>query len=107
MKFTILLALLAFSFSSFACNREAQFIGTVKNLSYQPATATTVEHFSFQIKIGFNGNYWFQPSGVCPMWEDEAEEAVIKEAGMPSIKNGDSISGVLVFDQKLQDYKVD
>lgn len=107
MKSTILFALFAFSFSSFACNREAQFIGTVKNLSYRSATETTAEHFSFQIKIGFNGNYWFQPSGVCPMWEDELENAVIKEAGVPSIKNGDAISGVLVFDQQLQDYKLD
>ena len=107
MKLTILLALLAFSFSSFACNREAQFIGTVKNLTYQPAKETTVEHFSFQIKLGFNGNYWFQPSGVCPMWEDELEDAVIKEVGSPSIANGDVVSGVLVYDQKTQDYKVD
>lgn len=107
MKLTILFALLAFSFSSFACNREAQFIGTVKNLSYQPATETTVEHFSYQIKLGFNGNYWFQPSGVCAMWEDELEDATIKEAGAPRIANGDYISGVLVFDQEIQDYKVD
>ena len=107
MKLIVLLAVFAFSFSSFACNREAQFIGTVKNLSYQAATENTVEHFSFQIKLGFNGNYWFQPSGVCPMWEDELEDAVIKEAGSPSIVDGDVVSGVLVFDQKTQDYKVD
>lgn len=107
MKLSIIFLTLVFSFSSFACNREAQFIGTVRNVSYNPATETTIEHFSYQIKLGHNGNYWFRESGVCPMWEDEVEAATIEEAGKPSVKDGDMISGILVFDQKLQDYKVD
>jgi hypothetical protein len=108
MKLSLVFLLLVFSISSFAeCNRETQFIGTVKNLTVNAATPTTVEHYSYQIKLGHNGNYWFSASGVCPMWEDELESATVEVAGKPYLANGDAVSGVLVFDQELQDYKLD
>ncbi len=108
MKLSLVLLLLAFSFSSFAeCNREAQFIGTVRNLIVKAATPTTIENYSYQIRLGHNGSYWFSASGVCPMWEDELESATVEVAGKPYFANGDAVSGVLVFDQELQDYKLD
>lgn len=100
--FALLIAL--FAFSAFAdCNREAQFIGTVANVKYKAATETSKEYFTFQVRLG----RWFAPSMVCPMDDIEAEEAVIKIEGFPSIVDGDEISGVLVFDQKTQTYKID
>ena len=67
----------------------------------------SVEHYSYQIKLGFAGDYWFRSSIVCPMDESELELAVIQEAGVPNKKAGDKIWGVLVFDQKLADYRLD
>lgn len=83
--------------ASAACDREAQFIGTVKNLQVKATS------FTFQVKAG----RWFIPSMVCPMFEDELESAVIKIEGRPSISNGDEISGVMVFDHKTKTYKID
>lgn len=100
--FALLIAL--FAFSAFAdCNREAQFIGNVTNLKYKAATETSREYFTFQVRIG----RWFRESMVCPMDESEAQSAVIKIEGFPSIEEGDEISGVLVFDQETQTYRID
>lgn len=97
MRLVLLLSLL-FSFSSFAdCNREAQFVGTVKNLRIYSS------YFTFQVQLG----RWFRPSGVCPMWENELEEAVVRIEGTPAIRNGDEISGVMVYDVNTGDYKID
>lgn len=98
MKKIILLTLLFSSFSAMAdCNREVQFVGIVRNLKAKSAS------FSFQLKIG----KWFSPSLVCPLYEDEFEAAVVEISGKPLISNGDEISGVLVFDQKTQSYRID
>lgn len=104
MKSMFALLIVILSFSAFAdCNREAQFMGSVKNVKYKAATESSRESFSFQVSLG----RWFAPSMVCPMWEDEVESAVIKIEGFPSIVDGDEISGVLVFDQKTQSYRID
>ncbi len=98
MKKFILLMLIFSSFSVMAdCNREVQFVGEVTNLKTKSAS------FSFQLKLG----KWFSPSIVCPMYEDEFETAVVEILGKPLISNGDEISGVLVFDQKTQSYRID
>ena len=95
MKSMFALLIVMLSFSAFAdCNREAQFMGTIRNVKYSPATETSRESFTFQVSLG----RWFAPSMVCPMWEDEVESAVIKIEGFPSIVDGDDVSGVLVFD---------
>lgn len=87
---TFLAAIFLFaSASSFACNREALFIGTVKNLK------ATEDGYSFQVRLG---NY-FSASSVCPLWETELESAVIFEKGTPSFQNGDAVSGVMVQDE--------
>lgn len=100
--FALLIVML--SFSAFAnCNREAQFIGTVKNITSHTTLEGGRSYFTFQVGLG----RWFAPSMVCPMWEDEVESAVIKIEGFPSIVDGDEISGVLVFDQKTQSYRID
>lgn len=97
MKLALLFSLL-FSVSAFAnCNREAQFVGTVKNLK------TYSTYFTFQVQLG----RWFQPSGVCPMWENELEEAVVAIEGVPAIRNGDEVSGVMVYDVTTGEYKID
>jgi hypothetical protein len=104
MKSIFTLLFLILSFSVFAdCNREAQFIGSVKNLKYKAATESSRESFTFQVRLG----RWFASSMVCPMDESEAESAVIKIEGFPSIVDGDEISGVLVFDQETQTYRID
>ncbi len=102
---SLLVLLFAFtSFTAFAdCNREAQFIGSVTNLKYKAATESSRESFTFQVRLG----RWFAPSMVCPMWEDEVESAVLKIEGFPSIMDGDEISGVLVFDQATNSYRID
>lgn len=95
---TFIASLLTFaSVSAFACNPEAMFIGKVRNLT------TTTTGYSFQVKIG---NY-FSPSGVCPMWEPELENAVIFESGVPSIQDGDAISGVMVLDETTGLFRIE
>lgn len=86
------------SLTAFAnCDREAQFIGSVKNLK------VSENSFSFQV----TPTRWYVPSFVCPMDEVEFETAVIELPGTPSISNGDEISGVMVFSQSTQTYKID
>lgn len=98
MKKTIIFALFLLTSMSWAdCNREVQFVGKVRNLKTQTA------RFSFQLSLG----NWYSPSIVCPLYEDEFVEAVIEIEGKPLIANGDEISGVLVFDQKTQTYRID
>jgi hypothetical protein len=98
MKRLFVAAFLLSTVSAFAdCNREAQFIGKVKNLKMLESS------FTFQVGI----SRWFVPSMVCPMHEDELQEAVVEIQGKPSIKNGDEISGIMVFDQETQSYKID
>ena len=104
MKLILALLFTLFSFSALSnCNPEAQFIGTVKNLKYFPAQNGNTEHFTFQLRPAG----WFNPSMMCPLFEDEFEKAVIDLAGSPTIANGDKISGVLVFDIITQTYRID
>lgn len=79
------------------CNREAEFIGKATNV------VVSENSVSFQIKLG----RFFQPSVVCPMQESEAEEAVITVSGRPSINENSEISGILVFDETTQTYRID
>jgi hypothetical protein len=98
MKTVLLMMILLTSSIAFAdCNREAQFVGNVKNLK------TKSTSFSFQLGLG----RWFSPSIVCPMDEEEFVSAIVEIEGKPLIANGDEISGVLVFDQKTQTYRID
>jgi hypothetical protein len=98
MKYLILSLFLLGSVSAFAnCNREAQFIGKVRNLRMNEQT------FTFQISI----SRWFVTSAVCPMYEPELESAIIEIEGIPSIEDGQEISGVMVFDQKTQNYRIE
>lgn len=86
------------SLTAFAdCDREAQFIGTVKNLK------VAEKSFTFQV----TPTRWYVPSFVCPMHEVEFDSAVIELPGTPSISNGDEISGVMVFSQSTQSYRID
>lgn len=97
MKSLIVLMALLLSTSVLACNREAQFIGEVKNLK------TFDNHFTFQVRL--TGH--FSASVVCPMFTYEVETAVLKYQGTPRIQDGDPISGVMVFDETTQSYKID
>jgi len=105
MKFILTGLTILFSLSTFAveCNREAQFIGKVKNLKTIKGSAKAEEHFTFQIKIGSH----FLPNLACPMLDTEFEEAVIKVQGSPDIKNGDQISGVLIYDLETMNYQIE
>lgn len=98
MKTFLLMIILVSSSTAFAdCNREAQFVGNVKNLK------TKSTSFSFQLSLG----RWFSPSIVCPMDEEEFISAIVEIEGKPLIANGDEISGVLLYDQETQTYRID
>lgn len=108
MKWFILFLLTSFPLLTFAdCNREAQFIGTVTNFMNYPKQENELSHYSYKIKLGHKGNYWFQPSLSCALWEDELEKATISGIGFPNLAEGDAISGILIFDQDLQIYRVE
>ena len=98
MKLSSAILFSALSFSAFAeCNREAQFIGTATNVKVLAGS------FSFQIKL-------ISPSSantMCPMYEEEVESAVIEMLGTPGIPEGSPVSGVLVYDESSQSYKID
>ena len=69
MKTFLLMMILVSSSTAFAdCNREAQFVGNVKNLK------TKSTSFSFQLSLG----RWFSPSIVCPMDEEEFISAIVE-----------------------------
>lgn len=98
MKKLFTFLLITFSFYIFAdCQREVQFIGTVRNLQISGA------RFTFQLELG----RWFEPNVICPLDEEEYLDAVIEMQGYPVIANGDEISGILYFDPKNQIYKID
>lgn len=98
MKFVFVTLFALSSLAAFAdCDREAQFIGTVKNLKVSETS------FSFQV----TPTRWFVSSFVCPMHEVELESAVVEIPGTPSISNGDEVSGVMVFSQSTQTYRID
>jgi|GEM_PF-2758647 len=100
---SLLIALL-FSTSVYAnCQREVQFIGTVKNVTYVQNEAGQIESTRFQVKAG----RWFQPSGVCPMEMDEFEAAVIELAGEVDMHAGAEISGIMVYDVNNDSYYID
>jgi hypothetical protein len=98
MKYVIACFFLLGALSAFAdCNREAQFIGKVQNLQVAERS------FSFQVAI----TRWFIASSVCPMHENELEAALIEVEGIPSVENGEEVSGVMVFDQNTQTYRIE
>ena len=100
---SLLIALL-FSSSVYAnCQREVQFIGTVKNVTYVENDAGQIESTRFQVAAG----RWFQPSGVCPMEMDEFEAAVVEELGQLNLAVGDEISGVMVYDVNTDNYRIE
>jgi hypothetical protein len=100
---SLLIALL-FSSSVYAhCQREVQFIGTVKNVTYVENDAGQIESTRFQVKAG----RWFQPSGVCPMEMDEFEAAVVELRGEVALHAGGEISGVMVFDVNNNSYRIE
>ncbi len=108
MKALLTGALLLTSLTGHAiCNREAQLVGTVKDLKVFQADKIQPDHFTFKIKLGYKNTYWFEPSITCALWEDEAEAATISILGIPTLKNGDQISGVLIFDEALQVYRIE
>ena len=73
--------------SAFACSPEAQFIGTVNNV-----TAECTYEINFTM---------FNPSMVCPLSIDEA--LTVYTDKNCAVKNGDIVSGILVVkDNKVE-----
>ena len=97
MKALLALIFVVYSLSALACNPEAQFIGTVKELKVYDS------YFTFKVQATRH----YQVSGVCPLEEDQFNEAVLTYPGTPSIKNGDEISGVMVYDVASDSFKID
>ncbi len=103
MKIFIASLVLLSSLSALACQREAQFIGKAKNVQFVTDDFGYTLRTTFQIKL----TNWFQPSMVCPMDESEAEQAVVELQGYADLKDGDDVSGVLVFNEKFGTYSVE
>lgn len=98
MKLTMAILFSLMSLSAFAdCNREAEFIGKARNVVVKENSV------SFQIKLG----NFYHVNALCPLYEEEAQEAVIEISGRPVIKEGSEVSGVLVFDESTQTYRID
>ena len=77
---------------------EAQFIGTVSKLKVYE------NHFTFQVQP----TRFESQSVVCPLSNvANIEDAVLAYPGKPSIKNGDEISGVMVYDVASDSFKID
>ena len=103
MKSLLLTFPLLFSLSALAdCQREAQFIGTARDVKDVVAANGEVVT-AFRIKLAG----WFQPSMVCPMHEDELESAVVELDYLSSLNEGDSVSGVLLFDEAQGRYRLE
>lgn len=107
----LILALSSFmAASSFAqtepCNGnfEAQFIAQIDKVDYSYPEAGNVEHMSF----GFKNFRVFNPNMNCPLSLGEAQSARVKLSQINSyIKNGNEISGVLVYNPKFNTYYID
>lgn len=97
MKALLAMIFVVFSFSALACNPEAQFIGKVKELKVYDS------YFTFKVQATRH----YQESGVCPLDIVSFEDAVLSYPGTPSIKNGDEISGVMVYDVATDSFKID
>ena len=98
MKTFVLLFTLIASMSALAeCQREAQFIGEIRNVNHQ------MEMTTFKVKL----TRWFQPSIVCPMDESEAESAEIMLVGWHDLEEGQEISGILVYKPETGTYVIE
>lgn len=97
MKFSMALLFSLMSLSAFAdCNREVEFFGKARNVVVKEKSVT------FQIKFG----NFYHVNELCPLYQEEAAQAVIEVKGL-SITEGEEISGVLIFDQATQTYRIE
>ena len=95
--FVLFLSLIASMSALAECQREAQFIGEVRQLSH------SMEMTTFKIRL----TRWFQPSMVCPMDESEAEAAEIMLVGWHDLEEGQEISGILVYKPETGTYVIE
>jgi hypothetical protein len=97
MKFTMALLFSMMSLTAFAdCNREVEFFGKARNVVVKDKSVT------FQIKFGD----FYHVNELCPLYKEEAAQAVVEVAGH-AITEGAEISGVLLFDQETQTYRIE
>ena len=97
MKFTMAILFSLMSLSAFAdCNREVEFFGKAHNVVVKEKSV------AFQIKFGD----FYHVNELCPLYKEEASQAVIEVKGH-SIIEGEEISGVLIFDQETQAYRIE
>jgi hypothetical protein len=84
-------------------NLEAQFIGTVLNFKQTPQIGKTPASATFQV-----GNIrFFQENQLCPLDESMTFSARLFVWGNSSLKNGDEISGVLVFNPNTNQFTIE
>lgn len=87
----VIIAGLLLAQSSFACQKEAQVIGTVSAIAKVTNHGATLGCY-FQAKFTH-----YLPSGVCPLAQEEIQGELIEDQTC-SLKIGDTASGVLVQD---------
>lgn len=84
-------------------NLEAQFIGKIKNVSFSEGEAGNSEHTSY--KIGDFSLY--NVNSLCPLQQELAVEAVIYLPNYSPIANGDTVSGVLIYNPKFNQFSIE
>lgn len=92
----------------FACGAdgksEAQFFGAISNLNYFESEAGQVQHFTYQIKIDEQKT---TQNSLCPLDIEAASSYVWWNQENPGLKDGDIISGILVFDKLNGTYSIE
>ncbi len=84
-------------------NLEAEFIGKVTNLSYSSPEAGNLEHTTYSIgKFSF-----YNVNALCPLDDQLALSANFWIQGQITLKNEDSISGVLIYNPKTQIFSIE
>lgn len=83
-----------------ACNGnlEAQFIGKISNVNYSAPEAGNLEHTTY----GIGSFSLYNENSLCPLDLGIALDARFWVQGHVDLKNGDFISGVLIYNPKTQ-----
>ncbi len=84
---------------------EAQFFGRITNLNIsQGGEAGEVEHYTYQIKFD-ESQTLLNPN--CPLDIQLASRNTWWVQGLPLVRQGQTISGVLIFDSKTNIYNIE
>lgn len=84
-------------------NLEAEFIGSVTSVNYSAPEAGNIEHTTF----GISNFTFFSENALCPLDDQLALKASFWIQGQVNLKNGDPISGVLIYNPRTQLFSIE